>query len=64
MKTLWEKEKLLVLAISLFPKCFLLYQRQKLSFLLHLICRLLKVLFNLDQSVVLSYSEEFKSSCN
>ena len=24
----------------LFPQCFLLYQRGKLSFLLHLICRL------------------------
>ena len=76
LKTLWEKEKLLVQAISpfptmfftpskteiiifvtfnlssanafnlvykqfpLFPQCFLLHQRQKLSFLLHLICRL------------------------
>ena len=39
-KTLWEKEKLVVQAISAFPPCFLLYQRQKLSFLLHLICHL------------------------
>ena len=41
LKTLWEKEKLLVYKqFLLFPQCFLLCQRQKLSFLLHYICRL------------------------
>ena len=38
LKTLWEKEKWLVQAISSFPAMFLVYQRQKLSVLLHLIC--------------------------
>ena len=38
---MWEKEKLLNKQILLFPQCFFYsYQRQKLSFLLHLICRL------------------------
>ena len=39
-KTLLEKQKLLVQAISPFPTIFSTHQRQKLSFLLHLICRL------------------------
>ena len=42
-KTLWEKEKILVTMLpvfSPFPWCFQLYQREKLSFYQHSICRL------------------------
>ena len=37
----------------LFPECFLLYQRQKLSFMLHLFCRM-KNAFNSDKVKFLS----------
>ena len=37
-ETSWEKEKILVTTFSPFPTMFLLYQRQKLSFILHLFC--------------------------
>ena len=40
LKDCGENRNCLYKQFLLFPQCFLLYQRQKLSFLLHLICRL------------------------
>ena len=39
----------------LFPHCFLLYQRQKLSFMLHLFCSL-----QMDKVKILSYGKWLK----
>ena len=65
LKTLWEKEKMLVTGIFSFShNVFLPFPKQISFFQSHLFCRLQINAFNLDQSKMLSFGKESIDICN